>query len=320
MSHRATKNRATRLFLILPLALLVSAGAAAGGELQGRIDTFTLKGSASEMEAEVKVYLPPGYADAKGSFPVLYFLHGSGGVGGIDILAQYAERAVGEKLCPPFLIVEPRGPQTPECGWVDDKFGKSLAATLVSRDLVAAVDSRYRTLANREARVIAGFSMGGFGAMAQLFQHPELFATGVAYDGGFHAEKDIQNAEERIRKRWERLFGDDTAALQAATPQGRAAQYAYLPADKRLPVDYQLLIGAFRERIESFQRELEELGVGLPDRVIGKPTQHNLGLVLENAWREHFRFLGERLATAVAPAVGGPDSTDAARTGPRSTR
>jgi predicted esterase len=282
---------------LLATALAVFAGASFGStsaELPGRIETFALKGGASGMEAEVQVYLPPGYDDSKDSFAVMYFLHGSGGVSGIKILAGFSERAVAEKLCRPFIIVEPKGPQTPHCWWVDAPATDSKAGTLVSQDLIPAVDRRYRTLPRREGRIIAGFSMGGFGALAQLFQHPELFATGVAYDGGF--AKDAQFDKEHLRQRFEKLFAGDAGAFLATAPQGRAAQYAGLPAEQRPPVDYQLLTGEFRERIETFQQQLEKLGVAQPGRIIVTSAGHNLGQVLEQSWREHFRFLGGRLA------------------------
>jgi len=78
------------LALFLAILLLGLTSPAFGGELQGRIDTFELAGAASGMEAEVKVYLPPGYDDAKEAFSAMYFLHGSGGVTGIGMLAAEA--------------------------------------------------------------------------------------------------------------------------------------------------------------------------------------------------------------------------------------
>jgi hypothetical protein len=297
-----------RRLLVSVLVLLAWIGSASGGEatpaLLGRMDTFSLDGPASGMAVTVQVYLPPGYDDTQERFPTMYFLHGSGGVTGIATLARSAERAVREHLCRPFLIVEPHGPGTPDCWWVDDAFGNSKASTLISADLVPAIEGRYRTLARREGRVIAGFSMGGFGAMAQLFLHPDRYATGVAYDGGFQ----IPGAplSERIRTRLERLFGTDAQAFFAASPPGRAEQYARRPADDRPAVDYQLMIGAFGDRIAAFQKQLEQVGVARPDRVITTTAGHNLGQVLDQCWREHFRFLGERLAAPTQPVQNQP--------------
>ncbi|HQL08872.1 MAG TPA: alpha/beta hydrolase-fold protein [Lentisphaeria bacterium] len=295
----ASTNK-VKTYIALMSVILSSAWSAAArdtndaGRLRGRITTFSLKGPASQMAAEGSVYLPPAYSQSADlAWPVMYFLHGSGGVSGIKILAAYAERAAAEKICRPFIIAEIRGAQTPQCWWLDATATKSKAGTLVSRDFVQAVESRYRVMRSREGRIIAGFSMGGFGAMAQLFQHPELFATGVAYDGGFFKEVPADRAD--IRARLEKLFGGDTAVFLAMTPQGRAAQYATLPADERPAVDYQLITGAFRDRIEAFQRQLAEAGVALTGRVVVTTAKHDLAQVLDQCWREHFRFLGRRL-------------------------
>jgi dienelactone hydrolase len=285
--------------LVIVLTVIIRISGAESSPLRGRIENLPLTGQASGMEVTLQVYLPPGYDDTQERFPTMYFLHGSGGVTGIAVLARYAEQAAAEHLCRPFLIVEPHGPGTPECWWVDDAFGKSKASTLVSTDVVQAVEGRYRTQAGRDGRVIAGFSMGGFGAMAQLFLHPEQYATGVAYDGGFQIPGVTPN--ERIRKRLERLFGTDAGAFFAASPPGRAEQYARRPAEDRPAVDYQLMIGAFGDRIAAFQQQLEQIGVARPGRVLTTTAGHNLGQVLDQCWREHFRFLGERLASPTQP-------------------
>jgi pimeloyl-ACP methyl ester carboxylesterase len=47
----------------------------------------------------------------------------------------------------------------------------------IVRELVPWVDARYRTLADASARGIAGFSMGGYGAITLAMKHPEVFGA-----------------------------------------------------------------------------------------------------------------------------------------------
>jgi acetyl esterase/lipase len=47
----------------------------------------------------------------------------------------------------------------------------------VARDLVAYVDSHYRTLATRENRGLTGHSMGGYGALRIAMKYPEVFSA-----------------------------------------------------------------------------------------------------------------------------------------------
>jgi S-formylglutathione hydrolase FrmB len=49
--------------------------------------------------------------------------------------------------------------------------------TYVARDLVAWVDSHYRTLATAASRGLAGHSMGGYGTMRIGMKYPEVFSS-----------------------------------------------------------------------------------------------------------------------------------------------
>jgi S-formylglutathione hydrolase FrmB len=51
--------------------------------------------------------------------------------------------------------------------------------TWLTRDLVAYVDSAYRTIKDPAGRGIAGHSMGGFGALTLAMRHPDVY--GAAY-------------------------------------------------------------------------------------------------------------------------------------------
>jgi len=51
------------------------------------------------------------------------------------------------------------------------------------RDLVAHVDSEYRTLPNRAHRGIAGASMGGYGAVYLALTRPEIWGAAASHSG-----------------------------------------------------------------------------------------------------------------------------------------
>jgi S-formylglutathione hydrolase FrmB len=53
----------------------------------------------------------------------------------------------------------------------------------VTRDVVTHIDGRYRTRADRAGRALAGFSMGGFGALMLAMRHPEVFSAAVSHAG-----------------------------------------------------------------------------------------------------------------------------------------
>ena len=53
----------------------------------------------------------------------------------------------------------------------------------VARDLVAHIDSSYRTLADRGHRGIAGLSMGGYGAITLALGYPDVFSAAASHSG-----------------------------------------------------------------------------------------------------------------------------------------
>jgi S-formylglutathione hydrolase FrmB len=48
-----------------------------------------------------------------------------------------------------------------------------------TKDLIAHVDGAYRTVAKREGRGVAGYSMGGYGALRYSLAHPDLFGAAI---------------------------------------------------------------------------------------------------------------------------------------------
>jgi enterochelin esterase-like enzyme len=149
-------------------------GASLEGNLRGETDT-----------PDVSVYLPPGYAEEPDRrFPVLYLLHGYSGTDeswfGENAFwdgRAAADRAIGSGAAEKMIIV------MPNC---NNAFGGCMyansAATgywedYIADDLVAYVDSHYRTIPDRASRGLAGHSMGGYGVWLIGMHRPEVFSA-----------------------------------------------------------------------------------------------------------------------------------------------
>jgi enterochelin esterase family protein len=65
----------------------------------------------------------------------------------------------------------------------DPEIGSGAYETAIIDDLVKHVDGQYRTIAQRRGRMIAGLSMGGYGALHLAFKHPELFGAAASLSG-----------------------------------------------------------------------------------------------------------------------------------------
>ncbi len=133
------------------------------------------------------VYTPPDY-DRKPNerYPVLYLQHGMG-EDETGWTNQGHENFILDNLiaagkAKPMIVVNEHGtvpdPATALADhqrWMLDNPFTEFDG-VVSRDLIPMVDSRFRTIADREHRALAGLSMGGAETMRVGLHHLELFA------------------------------------------------------------------------------------------------------------------------------------------------
>ena len=135
------------------------------------------------------VLLPEGYdapENADRRWPVLFFLHGRTGTEMADFRfgTNYA-RAAHEKRLPGLILVFPNGMNE---GYADRADGSMAVQTHIIRELLPFIDAMYRTLPAQ--RAVAGFSMGGYGAVRFRLKYPELFTHAVAIDSYLFSPRD----------------------------------------------------------------------------------------------------------------------------------
>lgn len=125
------------------------------------------------------VVLPDGYHNIK-NLPVVYLLHGCG-----DNFHAWHNNAKASGLADKYgvIIVMPDGGH--HSWYWDSPIDPSFKyETFVSKELVAYIDSHYRTHADCSARAITGNSMGGHGALWLAFRHPDIFGIAGSTSGG----------------------------------------------------------------------------------------------------------------------------------------
>ena len=123
------------------------------------------------------IFVPDEYeSEPTRRFPVLYWLHGSGGgLGGVAELASHFGDAMRSGRIPPMLVVFPNGLN--HSMWTDSKDGSVPMETVVAGELVPHIDATFRTLGTRESRMVEGFSMGGHGAARFGFRYHDVFGA-----------------------------------------------------------------------------------------------------------------------------------------------
>lgn len=175
-----------RWIRVAVIALTAAAAVSAQTPRTGRLVPDTLHSKllsnnkyGDSPDRETIIYLPPSYDSARTKrYPVVYLLNAFGatdrtwvrGYGTFNIQAAM-DSLVAAGAVQEMIVVMPNALT---------KFGGSFytnsAATgawddLISRELVAYVDGKYRTLARPESRGLAGHSMGGYGTFAVGMRH-----------------------------------------------------------------------------------------------------------------------------------------------------
>ena len=195
-----------------------------------RVQRLLFESKAAGRQTSCHVFTPQVYEAGKDQrFPVLYWLHGTGGgLPGIPQLSAFFDRAMQEGHIPPMLVVFPNG--LPGSMWCDSKDGSTPIETVLIKELIPHIDATYRTIAAREGRIIEGFSMGGYGAARLGLKHPQLFGAVSILAGGplgldFTGPRASANPAERERILKE-VFGGDLDYYRAQHPITIAEQQA----------------------------------------------------------------------------------------------
>lgn len=159
-----------------------------------RVETVQFHSRLTGMDLPYSVIVPRWYGSflSRKSYPVLYLLHGHGGDHSSWIanspLTTYASNF-------DVIIVTPEGKN----GWYTDSATESSAKfeSYIVKELIPDVESRYRVLRDRHGRAVAGFSMGGYGAIKFALKYPDTFVFAGSMSGAFDAP--LRNDSESIR-------------------------------------------------------------------------------------------------------------------------
>lgn len=154
-----------------------------------KVETFTLRSKALvenkldlDLNREIWVWLPPGYAESNKDYPVIYYIHNYGWsapqMHEIEPVADTFQRALQRGNTKEFIFVvgDFRATKTPGtfCGnnrvvgnWWD----------YVATELVDSTDKRYRTLSSPQSRGLTGDYVGGYCAMRVAMERPRVFSS-----------------------------------------------------------------------------------------------------------------------------------------------
>ena len=160
------------------------------------------------------------------ALPILLFLHGGGGDRGT--LAQFRgqfEQAWRSEVLPPMVVATPSA--TTLSYYVDFHDGSERWTTFLARDFPRLVAERHGGDPLRVA--IAGYSMGGVGALRVSFRHPDAFVAVAGMAAGIGPALEFNELPEWYEPWKQPRLGDrfgspvDTAFWAANNPASIAA-------------------------------------------------------------------------------------------------
>lgn len=227
----------------LAVALLAALAAGLPGTAQaqrnavpdtGRVRIVSIPGSLPAPRNAV-VVLPTGYDESARLYPVLYLLHGHGG-GHRNWLERTNLLAHTARI--PVIVVLPDAGNS----WYTNSFARpeERFEEYVAREVPAFIDQNFRTLSYREARYVAGLSMGGYGALKLGLKYPGRFSLAGSFSAAPLVAGDTSSPTLRD------VFGPAGSAARAENDllalvrdaRGTEASYFYVDcgtADPLLP-------------------------------------------------------------------------------------
>jgi enterochelin esterase-like enzyme len=200
------------------------------------------------------VYLPPGYAQSDKHYPVIYFLHSFIFDNPNKLFDEWSiqallDKQISQARIKPFIFVM-ADYSTEFVGSFyqnDPHSGRWLDFT--ADELVDAIDSQFRTLADNAHRGISGHFMGGRGALALAMTRPDVFSSvyalhPVATDSGMFPMATRPNWDKILSaKDTEELAGDGFAMVFSAMSQ------AFLPNPDNPPFYTDFMVERMGDKI-----------------------------------------------------------------------
>lgn len=221
------------LFIVWLLSLSVNLIHAQNSKIE---KSPVLRSNIMHREMHYSVYLPAGYLSSKKSYPVLYLLHGVGSnhVSWIrrGNIQHILDRAIAIRALDPIIVIMPDAGMSYYMNSMD---GSSRYEDYFFQELMPHIEHTYCIAPGKRNCSIAGFSMGGYGALLYAIHRPDLFYTCVAMSPGIRTDEQInQMNEKEYNERYGTCFGP-VSEEQPRVPRLYQTRYSILHLVSEMP-------------------------------------------------------------------------------------
>jgi enterochelin esterase family protein len=162
----------------------------------GTVETHAYKSKSLGTERKVVVYTPPDYEKTSLRYPVLYLLHGAGGNettwterGRAHVIL---DNLIAEGKLKPLVVVMPFGYAFQRAAGArgdgaENKTQREGFTRDLIEDVIPLIDARFRVVADRDHRAIAGLSLGGAQSLAIGLSRTDLFSRIAGFSSAMGA-------------------------------------------------------------------------------------------------------------------------------------
>ncbi len=168
-----------------------------------------------DREMSYAIYLPPNYESHDLTYPVVYFLHGGGGsdtskrhhrlIREFNFRNTLDEAITNHTIVPMIVVIPDAGMSY----YMNNINGSYQYEDYFFEELIPHVEQRFRLKIGRSFCGIAGFSMGGFGALLYSMHHPEKFSACAAIGAAIRTDEEIMEMpDEQYLRRYKSAMGD----------------------------------------------------------------------------------------------------------------
>lgn len=198
--------------------------------------THQLDSNLMGRKISYRVILPVDYKNSNETsrFSVIYLLHGlTGNFANWTDKTSLAAYAASKR----FIIVTPDGSN----GWYADSVSAAndKYESYIVRELIPEIDKKFRTIAERRGRVIAGLSMGGYGAIKFGIKYPEMFSLVGSFSGALGATSFTEKNSGNIGKGIDAIFGPEASDTRKSNDIFAIVRDANPDKIKSIPFIYQ---------------------------------------------------------------------------------
>ena len=161
------------------------------GIAHGQVRSIYYYAKATEEWRHALVYTPAEYEKGKKRYPVLYLQHGMGedetGWSKQGRMQHIMDNLIASGEAVPMIVVMESGDIKAPFKGGDNRQGFSQYGAsfykVMTNDLIKTIDSKFRTLRDRDHRAMAGLSWGGHQTFDVVLSHMDLFAWMGAFSG-----------------------------------------------------------------------------------------------------------------------------------------